>query len=81
MIDNEQIILKSHQDSVGLVLKIQDPQSVSPIFSPRRSVAFFQLVLLDLTDVIWSELPLYYIMEILPGLACVPLLRRKTQLC
>lgn len=58
-----------------------DPQSVSPIFSPRRSVAFFQFVLLDLTDGIWSELPLYYIMEILPGLACVPLLRRKTQLC
>lgn len=49
VIDNEQFVLKSHQDSVSLVLRIQDPQSVSPVFSPRRS-AFFQLVLLDLTD-------------------------------
>lgn len=56
---SRQFVLKS-QDSVSLVLRIQDYQSVFP----RRSVAFVQLVLLNVTDGIWSELPLHYIMEI-----------------
>lgn len=56
--------------TLSLVLRIQDPQSVSPVFSPRRSILFFQLVLIDLTDGIWSELPFYSLEEILPGLAC-----------
>lgn len=63
VIDSEQFVLKSHQDSVSLVLRIQDPQLVFPVFSPWRSVAFVQIILLDLTDGIWSELPLHYIME------------------
>lgn len=58
---------------------IQNPQSVSPVFSSGRSVAFFQLVLLDPTDGVWSELQICY--GKLPRLSlCVPPLRKKTQL-
>ena len=50
---------------------IQVPHSVSPVFSPRKSVAFFHLVLLDPTDGSWSELQIYHVTESFPGLACV----------
>lgn len=62
-------VLKSHQDSVGIVFRTQDPLSVAPVFSPRGSVAFFQLVLPHLTD--GSGLSCQYVMEIFLGLACV----------
>lgn len=47
------------------------PQSLPPMFSSRRSVAFFEVVFLDPTEHLYSELQIYYIMESFPGLTCI----------